>query len=721
MRVVLAIVLLLVVAAGLYGCGKEEGHGLPAGNMENTTSQSGNIEDAQADHPESVTHARALDAVNDMENWLLHGRTYNEQRFSPLEQINRDNVNRLGVAWALDIPSANGLVATPIIVDGTLYLSAPFSVIHAVDAASGELLWSYDPQIKLNLSVTGSWVSRWNRGVAVWDGKVIVGTGDCRLVAVDAEMGTPVWDVETCDSSAGYGITGAPRVGEGKVFIGNAAADFGLRGYVTAYDADSGEQLWRFYTVPRDPALGQETEVLAMAAETWSGDVWHQFGGGGSAWDSMTFDSELNRLYIGTDSALPWDTDYRNPDHLDNLFTNSIIALDATTGEYLWHYQTVPADEWDYNAAAHMILADMEIDGEVRKILMQAPKNGFFYVIDRTTGELLSAENFTTVTWASHIDLETGRPVVNPDARYTDTEAGETVIYPYIWGGHNWHPMSYNPDLGLVYIPAMDIAGKYRKLPGLDKGFSLQTNPYGTGEGKVNKDKLLGKLVAWDPVTQSERWSQEQLLPWNGGVLSTAGGIVFQGNAEGRFNAYAADSGELLWTMKTGSAIQAPPVTVRINGEQLVIIPVGWGGPQRLWIPQHNATDEARGKSRLVAFKLDGEQTLPVQALDQAPFPEPPAQNLDENLISRGEFLYLDIGCAWCHGIDVAGGGGSVPDLRYLTKDKHAAWEAIVLGGAYQHKGMLSYKNVLSAEDSEAIQAYVIDRAWEAYRAAPTK
>ena len=721
MKAFIATVLFLVVAAGLNGCGKEEGHSPPAGNMENSTSQTGDIEDTQADYRNSVTHARALDATNDVENWLLHGRTYDEQRFSPLEQINRDNVNRLGVAWALDIPSTNGLVATPIIVDGTIYLSAPFSVIHAIDAASGELLWSYDPQVRLNLSVTGSWVSRWNRGVAVWNGKVIVGTGDCRLVAVDAEKGTPVWDVETCDSSAGYGITGAPRVGEGKVFIGNAAADFGLRGYVTAYDADSGEFMWRFYTVPREPALGQETGVLEMAAETWSGDVWHQFGGGGSAWDSMTFDSELNRLYIGTDSALPWDTDYRNPEELDNLFTNSIIALDATTGEYLWHYQTVPADEWDYNAASHMILADMEIKGENRKILMQAPKNGFFYVIDRTTGELLSADNYTTVTWASHIDLETGRPVVNAAARYTDTENGETVIYPYIWGGHNWHPMSYNPDLGLVYIPAIDVAGMFRKLPGLDKGFSLQTNPYGTGEGGLNKDKVLGKLVAWDPVTQSERWSQEQLLPWNGGVLSTAGGVVFQGNAEGRFNAYAAESGELLWTMKTGSAIQAPPVTVRINGEQLVIIPVGWGGPQRLWIPQHNATDEAKGKSRLVAFKLDGEQALPEQAPEQAPFPEPPAQNVDENMISKGEFLFLDVGCAWCHGIDAAGGGGSVPDLRYLTKDKHAAWEAIVLGGAYQHKGMLSYKDALSAEDSEAIQAYVIDRAWEAYGAASTK
>ncbi len=704
MRATLNYLFLLIILQGMSACGKDE-----SGSSPGLTPQ-GKQQDAGRQLAEL-----ALTADQDLDTWALHGRTYDEQRFSPLDQIHKSNVDQLGVAWALDIPSPNGLVSTPIIVDGIIYLSAPFSVIHAIDAASGELLWTYDPKVKLNLSVTASWVSRWNRGVAVADGKVIVGTGDCRLVAIDAKDGSPAWDVKACDSSAGYGITGAPRLGNGMVFIGNAAADFGLRGYVSAFDVETGEQLWRFYTVPRDPALGQESEILEMAVKTWSGDIWHQFGGGASVWDSMTYDEELNRLYVGTDSALPWDTGYRNEEELDNLFTNSIIALDADSGEYIWHYQTVPADKWDYNAAAHMILADLELEGQTRKVLMQAPKNGFFYVLDRKNGKLLSANNFTTVTWASHIDLETGRPVVNPEARYTHNESGETFAYPYIWGGHNWHPMSYNPETGLVYIPAMDVKGVFRKLPAIDKGFSLQTNPYGTGNGKVTKNDILGKLVAWDPVTQSARWSQDHRLPWNGGVLSTEGGLVFQGNAEGMFNAYAADDGELLWSIKTGSAIQAPPVTVRINGEQLVIIPIGWGGPQRLWIPSQNATDDAKGGSRLIAFKLGGEAEYAVEKVDMPAVPEPPQQTANAETIAKGEFLFLDIGCSWCHGVGAVGGNGSVPDLRYLTKEKHQAWEAIVLGGAYQHKGMLSFKDALSQEDAKAIQAYVIDRAWAAY------
>ena len=714
MRSFPVVIFLLTAISGVHGCGEDEGSSPLTGAME--TSQSTGVADAQADLPGAVSHERALNATDDVENWLLHGRTYDEQRFSPLEQITRGNVNRLGVAWTLDIPSSDGLVATPIVVDGTLYLSAPFSVIYAVDAASGDLLWSYDPQVKLNLSVFGSWLSRWNRGVAVWNGKVIVGTGDCRLVAVDAGKGTPVWEVETCDSSAGYAITGAPRVGDGKVFIGNAGADWGLRGYVTAYDADSGEFVWRFYTVPRDTVPDREVQDTETAAETGSEEAERQHGGGGSVWDSMTYDQELNRLYLGTDSVFPEYINVTDPGEFDDLLTNAIVALDAATGEYLWHYQTVPAGKLDYNAAAHMVLTDMEIEGASRKILMQAPKNGFFYVIDRSNGELLSADNYTTVTWASHIDLESGKPVLNTAAPSVDPESGKPLVYPYGWGGHNWHPMSYSLDTGLVYIPVLDVAAVARPSPESGEAEDpLGQSAYGAGGGKVAADEMLGRLVAWDPVTQSERWSQEHKLPWNGGVLSTAGGLVFQGNAEGRFNAFAAHDGELLWTMKTGSAIQAPPVTVRINGEQLVIVPVGWGGPQRLWIPRHNAVPEAKGNSRLIAFKLDGDATLPAQTSHSLPVPEPPQQGGTAALIARGETLYGTTGCVWCHGVDVEGGSDSVPNLRYLTKEQHAAWDAIVLGGAYQHKGMLSYKEALSAEDSAAIQAYVIDRAWKAY------
>ena len=700
MRSYLVPISLIVAIVCLHGCGEDKESSPSTSNMEITTAQASGTSEAQT-----------VDAVHDVENWLLHGRTNDEQRFSPLDQITRDNIKRLGVAWALEIPSSDGLVATPIVVDGTIYLSAPFSVIYAIDAASGDLLWTYDPQVKLDLSVMSSWLSRWNRGVAVWNGKVIVGTGDCRLVAVDAEKGSLAWEVETCDSSAGYAITGAPRVGDGKVFIGNAGADWGLRGYVTAYDADTGEQLWRFYTVPREHVLGQETPAPEMVAKTGSGEVEHLYGGG-SVWDSMTYDQELDRLYIGTDTVLSAPANNTDP---DDLLTNSIVALDAETGEYLWHYQTIQSDEMDYNAAAHMILADMDINGKRRLVLMQAPKNGFFYVIDRNKGELLSANNYTTVTWASHVDLESGKPVLNTDLP-VDAESGKALVYPYGWGGHNWHPMSYSRDTGLVYIPVLDVAAVAKQSPESgEEEEALGQGAYGIGAGEVAKDEMLGKLVAWDPATQSERWSQEHKLPWNGGVLSTAGGVVFQGNAEGKFNAYAADSGELLWTIKTGSAIQAAPVTVRINGEQLVIIPVGWGGPQRLWIPRHNAVDVSKGNSRLLALKLDGDKELSALTTQALPIPEPPIQNVQDEVIARGETLYNKTGCPWCHGVDVEGGSGSVPNLRYLTREKHAAWDAIVLGGAYRHKGMLSFKDALSTEDSASIQAYVIDMAWKAY------
>ena len=693
------IVSLLVAIFSLHGCGKDEGSGSSTSNIEKTRYQTS-----------GTSKAQTVAVVYDVENWLLHGRTSDEQRFSPLDQITRDNINRLGVAWSLDIPSSDGLVATPIVVDGTIYLSAPFSIIYAIDAASGDLLWTYDPQVKLNLSVMGSWLSRWNRGVAVWDGLVIVGTGDCRLVAVDAENGSLAWEVETCDSSAGYAITGAPRVGDGKVFIGNAGADWGLRGYVTAYEANTGEPMWRFYTVPREHVPGEEIQAAGTVEKIGNGNVEHLYGGG-SVWDSMTYDEELDRLYIGTDTVHSAPANNIDP---DDLLSNAIVALDADTGEYLWHYQTLQSDKMDYNAAAHMILANMEIKGELRKVLMQAPKNGFFYVIDRSNGELLSANNYTTVTWASHVDLESGKPVLNTDLP-VDAESGKALVYPYGWGGHNWHPMSYSPNTGLVYIPVLDVAA-VQQSPNSEGGEEpLGQGAYGVGEGKEAEDEMLGKIVAWDPVTQSERWSQEHKLPWNGGVLSTAGGLVFQGNAEGKFNAYAADSGELLWTIQTGSAIQAPPVTVRINDEQLVIIPVGWGGPQRLWIPRHNAVDLSKGPSRLIAFKLDGDPILTVDTSHVIPLPEPPKQTATADTIARGETLYGGAGCVLCHGVDVEGGSGSVPNLRYLTKEKHAAWDAIVLGGAYQHKGMLSFKDEINTEDSAAIQAYVIDRAWQAY------
>ena len=417
--------------------------------------------EAETSNAGNIDQQRALAAEQDTANWLLHGGTYSEQRFSSLHQITDKNVNDLGLAWYADVLSIDGLLATPIVVDGVIYLSSTFANVFAFDAETSEELWHFDPEVRLDNSIMGSWSSRVNRGVAVWKGKVYVGTGDCRLIAIDATNGTRVWETLTCDPKQNYGITGAPRIANNKVYIGNGSSDLGVRGYITAYNTETGKQEWRFWTVPGDPAKGFENKAMAMAAKTWSGDGWWK-NGGGAVWDAMTYDPELNQLYIGTDSALPWDANVRSPNGGDNLFLNSIIALDADSGEYRWHYQTVPADAWDYNANMQMTLADLEINGEQRKVLMQAPKNGFFYVIDRNDGKLISANNYVTVNWAVGIDINSGRPIENPGARYYLNADGRARVFPSIWGAHNWHPMSYSPLTGLVYIPAQDMPTTYR-------------------------------------------------------------------------------------------------------------------------------------------------------------------------------------------------------------------------------------------------------------------
>lgn len=646
--------------------------------------------------------------------WPLHGGDHGEQRFSKLTQINDKNINKLGLVWYADVLSIDGLLATPIVVDGIIYLSSTFANVFAFDAKTGEEIWHFDPQVRLDTSIIGSWASRVNRGVAFYEGKVFVGTGDCRLIAIDADKGTKIWETLTCDPLQNYGVTGAPRVAGNKIFIGNGSSDMGVRGYVTAYDTSTGKQLWRFWTVPGDPELGFENDAMAMAAKTWTGNGWWK-NGGGAAWDSLTYDPDFNHLYIGTDSALPWDTNVRSPEGGDNLFLNSIVAVDADTGEYKWHYQTVPADAWDYNANNQMTLADLEIDGKKRKVLMQAPKNGFFYVIDRKDGKLVSANNYVRVNWASGIDIKTGRPIENPEARYYLNHDGRARVYPSIWGAHNWHPMSYSPLTGLVYIPAQDLPTTYR----LEKDAMLGgvfIDLYGYQENDPDRPQKLSKLVAWDPVTQTERWSVQDSLPFNGGVLSTAGKLVFEGTATGHFNAFNADSGKKLWSVKVGSAMRTGPVSYSIEGEQYILAAVGWGGASRFQAPQYGATQGARGPSRLFAFKLGGDAAMPTFYKPDEVQPKPPQQFASKETIERGAVLFEVMVCSLCHGQDARGaGGGSVPDLRYMTAETHEQWQDIVLGGIRKEMGMLSFSELLSVEDADAIRAFVIEQAHELY------
>ncbi len=679
---------------------------------EQATSQT-SMSDA-ADVAKGATQARLLNAESDIANWLTHGRTYSEQRFSPSRRINSANVNELGLAWYFDIPTKRGIEATPLVIDGVMYVSGSWSIVYAIDARTGKPLWVYDPEVP---KIWGKYAccDVVNRGVAAWENKIIVGTLDGYLVALDATTGDVVWRVNTINRSEPFTITGAPRVIKGKVIIGNGGSEYGVRGYITAYDADTGEELWRFFTVPGNPADGFENDAMAMAAKTWTGEWW-KLGGGGTVWDSMSYDPELDLLYIGVGNGSPWNRSVRSPDGGDNLFLSSIVALRPDTGEYVWHYQTTPGDQWDYTATQHMILADLKIAGEPRKVIMQAPKNGFFYVIDRQTGELISAENFIDINWATGIDMETGRPMEAPGARYTE---GPRLAIPSPLGGHNWHPMAFNPHTGLVYFSVMEQAYVYAAK----EGFEFKKGVWNTGTdhlyGDMPEDPLAllqvaansrGHLVAWDPVQQKEVWRYQQAGPWNGGALATAGNLVFQGNLLGEFVAYSADKGERLWAFATQTGITAGPVTYELDGEQYVSVAVGWGTMIGLLGGPTMAPFKMQNKSRVLTFKLGAKNDLPTTE----PMPSrgqlaPPPQTASAEDVQHGHALYAER-CMVCHGLSAIS-GGLLSDLRYSSPETFRTWDAIVIGGSKGIIGMPGFAGIMTMEDSQAIKAYVIERA----------
>lgn len=660
----------------------------------------------------AVTDKRLVNAAAEPHNWLNHGRTYDEQRFSPLAQINDGNVKQLKLAWHLDLSSKRGLEATPLVADGRMYTTGTWSRVYAVDAASGDLLWEYDPQVPPQKGIDAC-CDVVNRGVALWRDMIYVGTLDGRLIALDAMSGKEVWSVQTTPGDRRYTITGAPRVVDGKVLIGNGGAEFDARGYVTAYDAATGEQVWRFYTVPGDPALPFENPILEQAADTWTGEWW-KYGGGGTVWDAISYDPELNLVYLGVGNGTPWNRRVRSPGGGDNLFLASIVAVDADTGAYAWHYQTAPGDTWDFTATQHIMLADLEIGGETRKVLMQAPKNGFFYVIDRTDGELLSAEPFVEVNWATRIDMRTGRPVEAPNARYQD---GEFASSPAAPGGHNWHPMAYHPDTGLVYIPAQDLPWVYKEVEefkfskvttntGLDPIIASMPEDPAIQE-EVSK-LLKGYLLAWDPIKQQARWTVELPIAWNGGVLATAGNLVFQGTSHGEFIAYAADTGERLWVHDARTAVLAGPVTYQVDGKQYVAVMAGYGTAFGIESGIVAKWAGVRALNRIVAYTLDGADELPPLPPLPEP-PAPPAHTADAETVTLGKLLYHQY-CSRCHG-DGGISAGVLPDLRYMDTATHALWDAIVLGGSLFDKGMPGFAAHLEKAETDAIHAYVIKRA----------
>lgn len=647
--------------------------------------------------------------------WLTHGRTYSEERFSPLNKIDAANVVDLGLAWVFDLGVSRGIEATPIVHDGVMYVTGSWNIVYALDARTGAQIWSFDPEVdRSRASIMCCDIV--NRGVALWGGKVFTGTIDGRLIALDARTGAKAWDVQTTDNSKPYSITGAPRVVKGKVIIGNGGAEFGVRGYLSAYDAENGKMVWRFYTVPGNPADGFEDAAMEAAAKTWNGEWW-KLGGGGTVWDSMAYDPDLDLLYIGTGNGSPWNQRVRSPGGGDNLFLSSIVAVRPDTGEYVWHYQTTPGETWDYTATQHIILADIDIDGSPRKVLMQAPKNGFFYVIDRATGALVSAKNFTPVNWASGVDLKTGRPIENPDARWPGKAPYFQIPGPL--GAHNWHPMSFNPQTRLVYIPAQQIpfaygdVGDFReKKNGWNTGadFTLGALPDDEATAKALRSMLQGRLIAWDPVKQEARWTVDHFGPWNGGVLSTAGGLVFQGASDAHFAAYDAETGKRLWRYFTQTGVVAAPISYELGGEQYVTVATGWGGAYALIAGGVVPTGSEAKVGRVLTFKLGAKAELPDIAVPEQVRAAPPASTAAPEVIMAGAKAYAQ-NCTVCHG-DRAMSSGLVPNLRYSPLLGDAAlWNSVIREGARASLGMGDFGGILDEETSEAIRAYVISEA----------
>jgi quinohemoprotein ethanol dehydrogenase len=658
-----------------------------------------------------VDDAALRAADGDSADWLTYGRTYSEQRFSPLTQIDEQSVGKLGLAWSYDLETLRGVEATPLVKDGVIYVTSAWSLVYAFDARTGALLWKYDPQVPKDHAkyVCCDVV---NRGAALYKGHVYIGTLDGRLIALDAKTGMPVWDVQTTPKDGSYAITGAPRIAKGRVIIGNAGSEYPVRGYISAYDADSGNLAWRTYTVPGDPSKPFESEALKRAAATWSGEWWTA-GGGGTAWDAVVYDPELDQIYFGTGNGSPWYDRIRSKG--DNLYIASIVAVRADNGEQVWAYQTTPGDNWDYDATQPLMLATLSIDGAQRRVVMQANKNGFFYVIDRENGKLISGRPYAPVNWATGIDPN-GRPIENPEARHFKDA---TLVQPSAEGAHNWNPMSFNPTTRLVYLPVLYDTSMHAVVANFKINLHDQTTGYdrayhGPVRDQYLKLKSSGRLLAWDPVNQKEAWHVDMPDPKSGGTLSTGGNLVFQGRSDGKIVAYRATDGQQLWAFDAGVGIAAPPMTYSVDGVQYISVLSGWGGPQVLGNrpPGHGNV----GPGKLLTFKLGATGTLPPYQRVVKPVPMPgfklaasPAE------VEQGRVLFANF-CSRCHGGDVVS-GGSVPDLRYTSDSTHEMFEAIVLGGARREFGMPSFTGDLTSAQVRLVHAYVLARARESAQA----
>jgi quinohemoprotein ethanol dehydrogenase len=554
-------------------------------------------------------------------SWLTYGRTQGEIRYSPLKQINDANAKRLGLAWSYVVGAGGGnQEGTPLLWNNTLYGITTWSVVYALDARTGKELWRWDPEVNQTALRPKICCGIVNRGIAIYNGMIIVPVTDGRLQALNAITGKPVWESRVAYPQDLYTLTMAPRIAGGKVIIGASGGDKPTRGFFAAFDAATGHQAWKFYTVPGNPELPPENDAMKAALKTWGGDFWTK-GGGGAVWDGFAYDPDANLVYVGTGNAEPWVQKFRGAQGVDNLYTCSILAVDLNTGQLKWHFQTTPNDNWDFDSVQQLMLLDLNIKGKQRKVITQASKNGFFWVLDRITGEFISGAAYVKTNWASGLDAK-GRPIVNPEAYY-DTDP--ISLFPTGGGAHNWSPMSYNPATGYVYISVSLMPFTYAATAELKRGSNGYSrgsgNPKpigGTVIGPPTAEGMRSALEAWDPVNQKLAWRIDGGGGIGGGTVTTAGNLVFQVINDGRFRAVTADKGEILYEIQTGRTGMAPPITYEADGKQYVAFQGGLGRPAATVGPNDAKIDNP---PMMFVFTLDGNEELPK------PAPPPPQNN----------------------------------------------------------------------------------------------
>ncbi|WP_321390745.1 PQQ-dependent dehydrogenase, methanol/ethanol family [Emcibacter sp.] len=680
------------------------------------------------------TGDESIQAIGAGDNWPLPGGDESDSHYSRLTDINKENVNSLGLAWSYELGSNRVQEATPVVIDGIMYTSGNLGRVFALNATTGEELWLFEPEVDMQVNRVVC-CDQANRGVALADGKIIVGALDGILYALDQKTGEIVWRVDTIvDRERGYSSTGAPEVAGDLVLIGNAGSEFDVRGYVSAYHISDGSLAWRFYTIPHDPGEGpQETEDLEHALETWGENSRWDIGGGGTVWDAIVYDSRFDTVYIGTGNGGPYSHAARSEGEGDNLYLSSIVALDRQTGKLKWHYQETPRDSWDFTATQPMVLTDMEIGGEARPVIIHSPKNGYLYVIDRETGKLHAANALVRTSWADGYDLETGRPKLTPE--FSDYSTGPKIVFPSSAGARNWYPPAFDPETGIYYASVLDMGNLMYMLPGeqphrergLNAGASLIFTtsleaflPNMPPHLREQIEKLpqmewvrdnpgYSQMRAIDPMTGKTIWAIDR-EGWQdrAGALVTKSGLLFHGSIDGKFFVRDAASGEVLKEIETGSAIMAGASTYKVDGVQYVAVAAGWGGGGWSFVPDYSAPYRYENTNRILVFKLDGgpvEKPALLPPLEVAPEPPAQAANVTPEVIGKGAQLFF-ANCALCH----SNMARSIsPDLRRLTPEKHEMFRDILLEGLLVGLGMPRWDDLLSEEDVGAIHAYLID------------